>query len=105
MPKVAAIKVSTPVIVETAVRVFGSAVKVQLIKHYMTSPGTSAEAAAALGVATRSVYNNTIELVEAGVVIEEPADDKRMRICRVDSARVDELLGALREFAIGEKSS
>jgi hypothetical protein len=35
------------------------------------------------------------------VLIEEPADDRRLHTYRVDAARVDELLAAARSFTIG----
>ncbi len=59
-----------------------------LIRHYLAHPGPQKEAVEHLGVSQRSVSTNTRELIAAGVLIEEPADDRRLHTYRVDVARV-----------------
>ncbi|GAB3930683.1 hypothetical protein GCM10011575_47360 [Microlunatus endophyticus] len=59
--------------VQIATRVFGSELLVALIRHYRANPGLQKEAAAALGVPVQAVSTNTRILVEAGVVVGDPA--------------------------------
>lgn len=82
-----------------ASEVFRSELRLRLIRHFLDHPGTQADAARALGVATGTVTPNTRALVELGVVVETPSPDRRARIHSVDLDRYDELLSALHSYA------
>jgi hypothetical protein len=101
VPKVVLTAGDTPVNVETAARVFQSTLRMHLIRHYLAHSGPQKEAVEALRVSQRAVSTNTRELVAAGVLAEEPADDRRLAHYRVDVERVEELLAAARDFTIG----
>lgn len=104
MPKVVVIPGGTPVTVETAASVFGSPLRLHLLRHYASHPGPQSEACEALGVPRRTVAAGTRVLVDAGALVEEPSEDKRQRVYRVDVERVEELLSATRGFTIGSDS-
>lgn len=87
--------------VEAAARVFHSSLRMHLIRYYLAHPGPQRDAVEALQVSQRSISTNTKELVLVGVLIEEPAGDRRVRVYRVDVERVRELLIAAEEFTIG----
>lgn len=89
--------------VATAARVFQSTLRMHLIRHYLHHPGPQREAVEALGVSQRAVSTNTRELVATGVLVEEPTEDKRLQMYRVDVRRVEELLQAARGFTIGNE--
>lgn len=73
MPVVVRPDPAPPVSVQIATRVFGSELLVALIRHYRANPGLQKQAAAALGVPVQAVSTNTRILVEAGVVVGDPA--------------------------------
>src|SRR4051812_30282702 len=100
VPKIIVVPQGTPLIVETASRVFSSTLRMHLIRHFFAHPGPQWDAVEALQVSQRAVSINTRELVAAGVLVEEPAEDKRFCNYRVDVDRVDELLAAARAFAL-----
>ncbi|WP_043641732.1 hypothetical protein [Nocardioides alkalitolerans] len=104
MPKVIVVTTAeTPVNVEIATRVFGSALRAHLIRHYLKTPGPQSHAAEALGVTRRAASINTKLLHDAGVLIEERSEtDGRLVIYRVDQGRVAELEAALHDFVAGE---
>lgn len=87
--------------VEAAARVFQSPLRMHLIRHYLAHPGPQCDAVAALQVSQRSISTNTGELVAAGVLIEGPAEDRRVRTYRVDVDRVRELLREAGVFTLG----
>lgn len=87
--------------VQIATRVFGSELLVALIRHYRTKPGLQKEAAAALGVPVQAVSTNTRILVEAGVVIGDPAPrGGRPGRWIVDEARILELARELISYTL-----
>jgi DNA-binding transcriptional ArsR family regulator len=88
--------------VEVAARVFQSTLRMHLIRYYLDNPGPQRDAGEILGVSQRTIGANIRALVEAGVLIEEPAEDRRLQTYSVDVERVDELLDAARDFAIGK---
>ncbi|MDQ3431253.1 MAG: hypothetical protein M3467_03340 [Actinomycetota bacterium] len=100
MPKVVVVAGGTPVNVEAASKVFSSTLRMHLIRHYLANPGPQRDAVEQLGVTQRAVSVNTRELVAAGVLVEESAEDKRFKIYRVDVERVEELLAAARAFTL-----
>lgn len=87
--------------VEDAAKVFHSPLRMHLIRYYLHHPGPQRDAVEALQVSQRSVSTNTGELVAAGVLVEEPAKDRRVRVYRVDVDRVRELLRAAEAFTLG----
>jgi hypothetical protein len=101
MPKVVVVAGETPVNVEASARVFQSTLRMHLIRHYLTHPSPQKDAVERLGVSQRAVSTNTRELVAAGVLIEQPSEDRRLHIYRVDVERVEELLAAARAFTLG----
>lgn len=82
-----------------ASQAFGSELRLRLIRHYLEHPGSQAEAARALGVSTGTITPNTQALMEIGVVMESPAEDRRTRIYSVNVRRYDELVQALHDYA------
>ncbi|MGL5826812.1 MAG: hypothetical protein ACRCYU_18675 [Nocardioides sp.] len=104
MPKIVVVTGGTPVNVETASTVLSSTLRIHLIRHYLASPGPQRDAVEKLGVTQRAVSVNTRALVAAGVLIEEPADDKRFQIYRVDVERIEELVAATRAFILNSES-
>jgi DNA-binding transcriptional ArsR family regulator len=100
VPKIIVVTGGTPVNVEAASKVFSSTLRMHLIRHYLANPGPQRDAVEKLGVSQRAVSLNTRELVAAGVLIEEPAEDRRFQIYRVDVARVEELLADARTFTL-----
>jgi len=104
VPKVIEVPQGTPLIVETASRMFSSTLRMHLIRHFVAHPGPQRDAVEALQVSQRAVSINTRELVAAGVLVEEPAEDKRFCNYRVDVDRVDELLAVARAFALEPSS-
>jgi DNA-binding MarR family transcriptional regulator len=99
VPKVIVVAGDTPANVDAATRAFGSPLRVHLIRHYLATPGPQKAAIEQLQITQRAVSINTRELVATGVVVEEPAEDRRSRTYRVDVERLDELLTAIRDFA------
>jgi len=100
VPRTIAVAGDTPVTVETAARVFSSTLRLHLIRHFMAAPGSQRNAVDALEVAPSSVSTNIRALVAAGVLIEEPHQDRRLANYRVDVERVEELLEATRSFTL-----
>lgn len=98
VPRVIAVAVDTPMTVHLATEVFGSDLRVHLIRHYRAHPGPQKAAAEALGVSTNAVSANTKVLIDAGVVVVEPGSDRRFQICRVDVERLNELLADVTRF-------
>lgn len=86
--------------VADAAKVFSSSLRMHLIRFYLSTAGTQHDAVEALGVPQRSVSRNTIALVAAGVLLEQPSDDKRQQTYCVDVARVEELLAAAGDFSL-----
>lgn len=82
-----------------ATRVFGSEVRIRLIRHFIDHPGSQADAARALGLGVGTVKLNVNILVKHGVVVAAPSSDRRTSNYRVDLKRYDELLDALKTFA------
>ncbi len=90
--------------VHDATEAFGSDLRVNLIRHYRTSPGPQRSAVEALGANSQAVSHNTRILVASGVVVVEDSDDKRSPVCRVDEVRLRELIEALGTFTAGSAS-
>lgn len=86
--------------VEAAARVFQSTLRMHLVRHYLAHPGPQKDAVERLKVSQRAVSTNTRELVAAGVLVEEPAEDRRLQIYRVNVERVEDLLAAARAFTL-----
>lgn len=86
--------------VDAATRVFGTPLRVHLVRYFLNNPGPQKGAAAALGVTRGAVSANTNALIADGVILETPSTDRRSHIYRVDRARLAELLDALRDFTL-----
>lgn len=88
--------------VQIATRVFGSELLVALIRHYRAHPGLQKEAAAALGVPAQAISTNTRVLVDAGVVVGDPAPwGGRAGRWIVDEGRTFELARELINYTVG----
>lgn len=102
VPRVVRPSSPLPAIVIDVVAAFGSQLRLELIRHYGTTPSTQADAARALGVQNRSVSNNTAELVRLGILLERPIDEDSARtLYSVDQKRLKRLLRALDRYANG----
>lgn len=87
--------------VRAAVDVFGSELKVQLIHHFLSCPGSSqADACRAIGAPQRSVSDNSNSLVGAGVLLEKPGRTQRAVQYTVSVGRLDELKRALNDYLV-----
>ena len=86
--------------VEAATRAFGTPLRIHLIRHYLAHPGPQKAAIERLQVTQRAVSINTRVLIATGIVVEEPATDRRSHTYRVDAERLDELLAAIRGFVM-----
>ena len=95
MPKRLPIAVPTPRNVDTATQVFGSELRVQLLRFYAVTPSRQAEAVRALGVERPVVQSNTAALAKLGVLVRH-----RDRSYSVDRKQVRELLRALEAFQL-----
>lgn len=91
--------------VQLATELLSSELRVHLIRHYRMHPGPQRDAAEALGVSANAVSWNTKVLIDAGIVVVEPGEDRRHQICRIDEARLAVLLGDLHAFVAGDPSS
>lgn len=91
--------------VATAVRVFGSEVRVGLIQYFAQHPGTTQrEAADALGLAQQLVSRHAFALVEHDVLVQDidaAGSDRRAHYYRLNDPRVQELLESLAACARG----
>lgn len=89
--------------VSAATRVFGSDLRVRLIRHYLEHPGSQADAARALDVSSANITRNTSLLMEEGVVVVDIAGDHRSsRVYQVDQRRLLELKRALDAYLTDE---
>lgn len=100
MPRLIRVSIETPVTVDAATRVFGTPLRVHLVRYFLDNPGPQKDAAAALGVTRGAVSANTAALIADGVVVETPSADKRSHTYRVDRGRLSELLDALGDFTL-----
>lgn len=92
--------------VAIAARVFGSELLVALIRHYRAHPGLQKEAAAALDVPAQVISTNTRVLVDAGVVVGDPAPwGVRPGRWIVDEERVRNLVAVLFAYTMGESAA
>lgn len=101
VPRVSKPKDAAPVSVLLAVQVFGTELRVALIRHFRRQPGLQKDAVEALGIPQGVVSRNIEMLVEAGVLIEAPyKPGVRRRGYSVDQQRVEELAQALLEHTL-----
>lgn len=102
VPRVLDLSAITPVNVRQASEAFGTALRLNLIRHFRDHPGPRQAAAAALSVNRQVVAYNVQVLIDCGIIVEsEDASDGRSATCSVNSDRVDELVNALRAFTLG----
>lgn len=104
VPRVAEFTADTPVNVEVAARVFGTPLRLHLLRHFLRNPGSSqADAVIALGSPQRSVATNIEILIEAGVLVAaQSTSDRRSIVLSIDDARLAELRRALDDFVSPE---
>ncbi|MGH3352279.1 MAG: ArsR/SmtB family transcription factor [Nocardioides sp.] len=72
MPRVIQSDPPPPMSVEIAARVFGSSLRLALLRHYRGTASSQADAAVALDLTQSVVSKNTAVLVDAGVVVADP---------------------------------
>lgn len=94
-------------IVQDAITAFGSVLRAELIRHYLATPSTQAQAARTLNVHKRSVSHNTAELVAVGVVVPSTidAENSARTVYTVDRARLKALHAALQRYTSGRTVS
>ena len=91
--------------VQQASEMMSSLVRLRLIRYYRSTPGSQADAAAALDVPPTSLTTNLRALVDIGVLIQEPPTRGRAYTYRVDEARVAALLNSADRYLLREDDS
>lgn len=86
--------------VQHASEMMSSLVRLRLIRYYRSTPGSQADAAAALDVPNTSLTTNLRALLDIGVLIQEPPTRGRAYTYRVDETRITALLESVQHYLL-----